>query len=234
MDWRVALQRARRDPGLAIKVALALLRGRYYLLKYRLLGRRVVAGRRFRVVGRLDIRGPGTVIFGDDCTVVSSRMSLTTPWTHAPDAVIRFGDRVLLTGTRISCIRSVEVEDDAGLSDARIMDTDFHSPRVGSQHRANTAGAVKPVHVGRNVWVGAGAWLLKGARIGENSVVSAASVVVGEVPPNCIVLGNPARVTWRFPQEDVSAAAATAAATAPAAPASPAAAPADTRLAAQH
>ena len=210
MDWRVALRRAAQDPFLAVRVALALARGRYYLLKFRLLGRRVVAGRRFRVIGPLDIRGPGTVIFGDDCTCVSSRMSRTTPWTHAPEAVIRFGDRVLLTGTRISCIRSVEIGDDVGLSDCRIMDTDFHSPRVGAQHRANTAGAVKPVRIERNVWVGAGAWLLKGAHIGENAVVSAASVVIGEVPADAIVLGNPARVTWRLTPPGAPAAPGTA------------------------
>lgn len=198
MRLRAALVRVVREPGYALEVGLSIARGHYYRVKFRLLGRRVVIGRRFRVTGPLDIRGPGTVIFGDDCAVISSRTQRTTPWTHHPEAVIRFGNRVLLTGTRFGCAQRIEVGDDVGLSDARIMDTDFHSPAINSGNRANSAGASKPIHIGRGVWVGAGAFLLKGVRIGENAVVSAASVVVGDVPPNAIVLGNPARVTWRL------------------------------------
>jgi acetyltransferase-like isoleucine patch superfamily enzyme len=198
MDWRRALSRARENPGMAIGLGRALLRGAYYRWKFRLLGRRVIIGRRFRVTGRLDIQGPGTVIFGDDCAVISSRLQITTPWTHSPDAMIRFGDRVLLTGTRIGCQRLVEVADGAGLSDARIMDTDFHSTAITGEPRHNTTGVAKPIRIRRNAWVGAGAFILKGSDIGENAVVSAGSVVASKVPPNVVVLGNPARVVWRL------------------------------------
>ncbi len=64
MDWRAALAQARRNPRNALRVALALARGAYYWVRFRLLGQRVVIGFGFRVVGRLDIRGPRTVIFG--------------------------------------------------------------------------------------------------------------------------------------------------------------------------
>lgn len=52
----------------------------------------------------------------------------------------------------------------------------------------------KPVHLKRNCWIGAGATILPGVTIGENSVVGAASVVTKDVPDNAIVVGNPARV----------------------------------------
>jgi Acetyltransferase (isoleucine patch superfamily) len=39
-----------------------------------------------------------------------------------------------------------------------------------------------------------GAIILKGATIGENSVIAAGSVVVRDIPPNCVAGGNPARV----------------------------------------
>jgi UDP-3-O-[3-hydroxymyristoyl] glucosamine N-acyltransferase len=48
--------------------------------------------------------------------------------------------------------------------------------------------------IGENVWIGARAAVLGGARIGEGSIVGAASVVDFEVPPYSIVAGNPARV----------------------------------------
>jgi acetyltransferase-like isoleucine patch superfamily enzyme len=158
----------------------------------------VVIGRRFRVRGRLDIRGPGTVIFGDDCGIISSRLSATTPYTHAPDAVIRFGNRVLLTGTRLSCQSRIEVGDNAGLSDARIMDTDFHAIETDGRPRYNTTGVAKPIRIGANAWLGAGSMVLKGVTIGENGVVGAGAVVVSNVPPHSVVFGNPARVIWRM------------------------------------
>ena len=52
----------------------------------------------------------------------------------------------------------------------------------------------KPVHIGRNVWVGAGATILPGVTVGENAVVAAAAVVTKDVPSNAIVGGNPAKI----------------------------------------
>lgn len=198
MDLRGALRRAVTRPGATLRAIMALARGWYYRIKFRLLGRRVIIGKRFRVYGRLDIRGPGTVIFGDDCAVVSTRLQLTTPYTHAPEAVIRLGNRVLLTGTRLGCQKRIEVGDCAGLSDARIMDTDFHALELGDGPRYNTRGVAKPVVIGRNAWLGAGSMVLKGVTIGENAVVGAGAVVACNVPPNAVVFGNPARVIWRL------------------------------------
>jgi acetyltransferase-like isoleucine patch superfamily enzyme len=42
--------------------------------------------------------------------------------------------------------------------------------------------------------------VLKGVKIGANSVVGAGSVVAANVPPNVVVFGNPARVVWRLRQ----------------------------------
>jgi len=50
------------------------------------------------------------------------------------------------------------------------------------------------VRVGSRVYVGAGAILLPGTVIGDDSVVGAGAVVSGEVPPGSVVAGNPARV----------------------------------------
>jgi acetyltransferase-like isoleucine patch superfamily enzyme len=198
MDWKHALRRSLANPGAARRTALEYARGEFYRRRYRVLGQRVVIGRFFSVRGSLEIRGPGTVIFGDHCNVISSRMQPTTIFTHHVDAVIRFGDRVQLTGTRFGCERSIEIGDLAGLSDARIMDTDFHALEVYDQPRYNTRGVSKPIVMGSNVWIGAGAMVLKGVRVGENSVVAAGAVVAQNVPDNAVVFGNPARVVWRL------------------------------------
>ncbi|MGM1429520.1 DapH/DapD/GlmU-related protein [Sphingobacterium lactis] len=52
----------------------------------------------------------------------------------------------------------------------------------------------KAIHIKRNAWIGAGATILQGVTIGENSVVAAGSVVSVNVPDNVIVGGIPAKV----------------------------------------
>lgn len=51
-----------------------------------------------------------------------------------------------------------------------------------------------PIHIKRNCWIGAGATILRGITIGENSVVGAGAVVTKDVPKNVIVAGNPAKI----------------------------------------
>jgi acetyltransferase-like isoleucine patch superfamily enzyme len=55
----------------------------------------------------------------------------------------------------------------------------------------------KPIVVERNVWIAAGATILGGVTIGENSVVAAGSVVTRDVPRDSLVAGNPAQVIRR-------------------------------------
>lgn len=52
----------------------------------------------------------------------------------------------------------------------------------------------KPIHIGRNVWIGARALILPGVTIGENSVIAGGAVVTRDVEPNVVVGGAPARV----------------------------------------
>jgi acetyltransferase-like isoleucine patch superfamily enzyme len=52
----------------------------------------------------------------------------------------------------------------------------------------------KPITIGKNVWIGAGATVLPGVTIGDNAVVGSCAVVTKDVPENAIVVGNPARV----------------------------------------
>lgn len=57
----------------------------------------------------------------------------------------------------------------------------------------------RPVRIGTNAWIGAGATILPGVTIGDNAVVGAASVVTRDVAPDTIVAGNPARVIKHIP-----------------------------------
>jgi acetyltransferase-like isoleucine patch superfamily enzyme len=52
----------------------------------------------------------------------------------------------------------------------------------------------RPIVIEANVWIAAGATIIGGVTVGENSVVAAGSVVTHDVPRNTLVGGNPAQV----------------------------------------
>ena len=52
----------------------------------------------------------------------------------------------------------------------------------------------RPIHIKKNAWIGAGASILQGVTIGENSIVAAGAVVSKDVPDNSIAGGIPAKV----------------------------------------
>ena len=52
----------------------------------------------------------------------------------------------------------------------------------------------KPIEIGSDVWVGGGAIILAGVRIGSRTVIGAGSVVTRDVPEGVLAAGNPCRV----------------------------------------
>lgn len=52
----------------------------------------------------------------------------------------------------------------------------------------------KPIHIGSDVWVGGGAIICPGVRIGSKAVIGAGSVVTGDIPESVFAAGNPCRV----------------------------------------
>lgn len=62
---------------------------------------------------------------------------------------------------------------------------------------------VKPILIKENVWIGAGATILPGVTIGENSVVAAGAVVSKDVPMNTLVGGIPAKVIKKLSANEI-------------------------------
>jgi len=52
----------------------------------------------------------------------------------------------------------------------------------------------QPIEIGADVWVGGGALILPGVRIGSRTVIGAGSVVTRDVPDGVFAAGNPCRV----------------------------------------
>jgi maltose O-acetyltransferase len=59
----------------------------------------------------------------------------------------------------------------------------------------------KPVEIGSDVWIGGGAFILPGVRIGSRTVIGAGSVVTRDVPDGVFAAGNPCRVIREITDE---------------------------------
>lgn len=59
-----------------------------------------------------------------------------------------------------------------------------------------------PVKIERNCWIGAGAVIVPGVTIGENTVIGAGSVVTKDIPANVVAVGNPCRVLREISEHD--------------------------------
>jgi acetyltransferase-like isoleucine patch superfamily enzyme len=85
----------------------------------------------------------------------------------------------------------IDIADDVMIGPNVSIITSGH-PIEPSQRRACVIA--KPIVIEKNVWIAAGATIIGGVTVGENSVVAAGSVVTRDVPLNTLVGGNPARV----------------------------------------
>lgn len=59
-----------------------------------------------------------------------------------------------------------------------------------------------PVRIGRNCWIGAGAVLLPGVSVGDDTVIGAGSVVTKDIPAGVVAVGNPCRVLRAIDERD--------------------------------
>ena len=73
---------------------------------------------------------------------------------------------------------------------------------VDPELRRQVAQFNMPVHIGNNVWIGAGSVLLPGVSIGDNSVIGAGSIVTKDIPANVVAVGNPCRVLREIGEHD--------------------------------
>ena len=73
---------------------------------------------------------------------------------------------------------------------------------INPELRRKVAQYNLPVHIGNNVWVGAGAIIMPGVTIGDNSVIGAGSVVTRDIPANVVAVGNPCRVMREIGERD--------------------------------
>jgi acetyltransferase-like isoleucine patch superfamily enzyme len=118
---------------------------------------------------------------------VDESFSLIPPFYTTGGENIRVGRNVFINQ---NCTM-YDIADDVMIGPNVSIITSGH-PIEPSQRRAFVIA--KPIVIERSVWIAAGATIIGGVTVGENSVVAAGSVVTRDVPPSTLVGGNPARV----------------------------------------
>lgn len=180
-----------------MKDLIALIRGKLFLLECRLLKKNISIGKGLRLYKRLDVRGDGVLIIGEDCIVggiKGDRKQFVTLYTLHKDAKIEIGNNAELFAARLSSRYSITLGNDVHIEESGIMDTDFHSIERDRGEPVNESLESCAVTIGDRVRIGARCLVTKGVRIGNNVVIGPGSVVTRAIPDSCFALGNPARV----------------------------------------
>ncbi|MDA0638177.1 acyltransferase [Nonomuraea sp. MCN248] len=171
---------------------------------------RTPGGHGFRRLGEgAKIAFPPGAIFGEewieigDHTLIGERVSLSCGmWPGAdlgPDSILRIGASCSIgRGTHIVAHQSIDVGDDVFtgpyvyITDQNHVYDDPDVP-IGRQWPRNS-----PVSIGSGSWLGAGAIVLPGTRLGRQCVVAGGAVVRGEFPDHSVVAGVPAKLVRSY------------------------------------
>jgi len=176
-----------------------MLNWRYGLLAWRYAWRRRLtpAGRRWRTHGfvffgrglEIEIGERGRVDFGR-FVWIGDRTKV-----RCHEGLVEIGEKsVLGQECTITAYQHIRIGEQCVIAD-KAMFIDFDHGVVEVERPIRQQGIYKrDVEVGSNVWIGYGACILRGVRVGDNSVIGTNSVVTKDVPANAVVGGIPARI----------------------------------------
>jgi acetyltransferase-like isoleucine patch superfamily enzyme len=153
-------------------------------------GKGVVIDRLPFVSGHVEIHVGNRVWIGGQVSISCGRM------IEKPILVLK--DHAEISwNVAIAVNKEVIIEEHVRVSyDCRISDSDGH-PRqadLRAQNRPPHVRDIRPVRICKYAWIGNGSHIMKGVTIGEGAVIGANSVVISDIPPYCLALGNPAEV----------------------------------------
>ena len=184
---------------LRFAAANGMLSPKYARLALRFLRRRMltVAGWRWHTDGMLFL-GPGLQLqIGRNAEIRFGRFVWLGHGTkiRCHEGRVEIGAKTVLgQECTISAYQRVRIGEQCVIAD-RVMLIDFDHNVADSEHPIRKQGIYKrDVVVGSNVWIGYGACILRGVRVGDNAIVGTNAVVTADVPANAVVGGIPAKV----------------------------------------
>lgn len=73
---------------------------------------------------------------------------------------------------------------------------------INAEERIHGGCCGKPIHIGKNVWLGGDVKVLAGVSIGDNTIIGTGSIVTKDIPANVIAVGNPCKVIRKITESD--------------------------------
>lgn len=150
----------------------------------------------------ISVAGGSQMVFGEGVRIASAERA--NPLGLAQRSVLRtmisgarllLGPRVGLSGTVLCTSGLIEVGEGTIFgAGSMVIDNDFHQPAGEWGWALENGATARPIHIGRGVFIGARAIILKGVTIGDRAVIGAGAVVAKDVPDHHVAVGNPARV----------------------------------------
>jgi acetyltransferase-like isoleucine patch superfamily enzyme len=135
---------------------------------------------------------------GDETLISPGATLAASPewdWQDGDGPIISIGSRVWAArGLSIVAHRRVEIGDDVWFGPNVYLTDASHDASDPGRPIGHHMERARPVRVGDGAWLGTGVVVLPGVTIGERVVVGANSVVVHDLPANCVAVGSPARV----------------------------------------
>lgn len=117
--------------------------------------------------------------------IIRSKVRITMPWR------LTVGDHVWIgEETHFLTLAPVEIGSHTCISQRAFLCTGSHNFRSPAFDLIT-----KPIRIGSKCWVAAQAFVAPGVEIGDGTIVSAGSVVLGNLPGGIIARGNPAQVS---------------------------------------
>lgn len=150
--------------------------------------------------------GEPWIHLGEHC-IVAEQVTLTAGLMPGldlgPDPILRLGNGVVLgRGSHVIADTTVTIGDDCYFGPYVYVTSTNHSYDDPQQPVGKQWPRMEPVEIGPGCWIGTGAVILPGARLGRNVVVAAGAVVRGTVPDHAVVAGAPARVVRSWSPEE--------------------------------
>src|SRR3954469_1165019 len=109
---------------------------------------------------------------------------------------------VLQSNVTITCAERIELAPSAAIGANSLISDNDHTIDGTAESILGNPIVSTPIRIGRGVWVGHNCSIVRGASIGDFSVIGANSVVRNEIPPYSIAVGAPARVVGQVPHPD--------------------------------
>jgi len=149
-----------------------------------------------RSVGCPRIVNKGTIRIGDHFGVLNSW--IPTEIVAGPNGRVEIGSHVAINyGCSIFAAKGVYIGDRVRIGNLSIISDTRSAGLV--RDRLCTYDQPEQIQIGHDAWLASRVTVLPGTKIGPGAVITAGSIVSGEIPADVIAGGNPARVLRRLP-----------------------------------